>query len=96
MTSEVLALIPARGASKGIPRKNVIDIGGKPLIAWSILQALESARISRVIVSTDDDEIASVAEEWGAEVPFRRPAEYRRRPLAGHRRVSTRARAPRT
>ena len=76
MTGEVLALIPARGGSKGIPRKNVIDVGGKPLIAWSILQALESARISRVIVSTDDDEIASVAEDWGAEVPFRRPAEY--------------------
>jgi N-acylneuraminate cytidylyltransferase len=76
MTSEVLALIPARGGSKGIPRKNIIAIGGKPLIAWSILQALESARISRVIVSTDDDEIAAVAEGWGAEVPFRRPAEY--------------------
>jgi len=72
----VLALIPARGGSKGIPRKNVIEIGGKPLIAWSILQARESGRITRVVVSTDDAEIASVAEEWGAEVPFVRPSEY--------------------
>lgn len=76
MTGEVLALIPARGGSKGIPRKNVIDIAGKPLIAWSILQAQESARITRVIVSTDDGEIASIARDWGAEVPFTRPAEY--------------------
>ena len=73
---EVLALIPARGGSKSIPRKNIIEIAGKPLIAWSILQALESTRITRVVVSTDDDEIAAVAEEYGAEVPFIRPAEY--------------------
>ncbi len=73
---EVLALIPARGGSKSIPRKNIIEIAGKPLIAWSILQALDSTRITRVVVSTDDDEIAAVAEEYGAEVPFIRPAEY--------------------
>jgi CMP-N,N'-diacetyllegionaminic acid synthase len=69
-------LIPARGGSKSIPRKNVIEIAGKPLIAWSILCARESARISRVVVSTDDAEIASVARQWGAEVPFVRPSEY--------------------
>lgn len=74
--SGVLALIPARGGSKGIPRKNVMEIGGKPLIAWSIQHALDSARIDRVVVSTDDEEIASVATASGAEVPFLRPSEY--------------------
>jgi CMP-N,N'-diacetyllegionaminic acid synthase len=72
----VLALIPARGGSKGIPRKNLMRIAGKPLIAHSILQAKASGRISRTIVSTDDDEIAQVAIEWGAEVPFFRPAQF--------------------
>jgi N-acylneuraminate cytidylyltransferase len=72
----VLALIPARGGSKGIPRKNVMMLAGKPLIAYSILHARESRRINRVIVSTDDEEIARVATEWGAEVPFMRPAEH--------------------
>jgi N-acylneuraminate cytidylyltransferase len=76
VTREVLALIPARGGSKGIPRKNLMQVGGKPLIAWSILQALESQRITRVVVSTEDDEIASTAEQWGADVPFRRPREF--------------------
>ena len=76
MNGGVLALIPARGGSKSIPRKNVIEIAGKPLIAWSILHARESACITRVVVSTDDAEIASVAEQWGAEVPFVRPSEY--------------------
>jgi len=70
----VLALIPARGGSKGIPRKNAMPIAGKPLIAWSILQALESNRVDRVVVSTDDQEIADIATTWGAEVPFIRPA----------------------
>lgn len=70
-----LAIIPARGGSKGIPRKNIRDIGGKPLIAWSIEQALAAERVDRVIVSTDDDEIAETALRYGAEVPFRRPAE---------------------
>ena len=73
---EMLALIPARGGSKGIPRKNVRMVAGKPLIAYSIEQALSSRLISRVIVSTDDDEIASVARRFGAEVPFMRPAGY--------------------
>jgi N-acylneuraminate cytidylyltransferase len=74
--SRVLALIPARGGSKGLPRKNVLPVGGKPLIAHSILQAQRSRHIGRVVVSTDDAEIASVAEQWGAEVPFIRPAEF--------------------
>lgn len=72
----VLALIPARGGSKGIPRKNLLRVGGRPLIAYTILQARESSRIDRVVVSTDDPEIALVAREWGAEVPFLRPAPF--------------------
>lgn len=76
MNSRILALIPARGGSKGIPRKNVLPLLGKPLIAYSILHAQASQAINRVIVSTDDEEIAGVASQWGAEVPFMRPAEY--------------------
>jgi CMP-N-acetylneuraminic acid synthetase len=72
----ILALIPARGGSKGIPRKNILPIAGKPVIAYSIQHAQESKRINRVIVSTDDAEIADVARTWGAEVPFMRPAEF--------------------
>jgi CMP-N,N'-diacetyllegionaminic acid synthase len=71
---DILALIPARGGSKGIPRKNLIELAGKPLIAHSIEHALHSSRITRVIVSTDDEEIAEVARRYGAEVPFLRPA----------------------
>ncbi len=70
-----LAIIPARGGSKRIPRKNIKPFCGKPMIAWSIEAALQSACFDRVIVSTDDDEIASVARQYGAEVPFVRPAE---------------------
>jgi len=76
MAASVLALIPARGGSKGIPRKNVMPIAGKPLIAYSILQAQASQRVTRVLVSTDNEEIAEVAREYGAEVPFLRPAEF--------------------
>jgi CMP-N,N'-diacetyllegionaminic acid synthase len=76
LSADVLALIPARGGSKSIPRKNIIEIAGKPLIAWSIQHALESTRITRVVVSTEDPEIADVARQFGAEVPFVRPAEY--------------------
>lgn len=76
MAQKILALIPARGGSKGIPRKNTVMLGGKPLIAYSILQAKASRRITRVVVSTDDAEISSVAKEWGAEVPFVRPSQY--------------------
>jgi N-acylneuraminate cytidylyltransferase len=76
MSDGVLALIPARGGSKGIPRKNVMCVAGKPLIAYSIQQAQASRRIRRVLVSTDDPEIAEVSRAWGAEVPFLRPAEF--------------------
>jgi CMP-N,N'-diacetyllegionaminic acid synthase len=72
----ILALIPARGGSKSIPRKNLLPINGKPLIAYSIEQALASHHITRTIVSTDDPEIAAVAQRYGAEVPFMRPAEF--------------------
>ena len=71
--SEVLAIIPARGGSKGIPRKNLQFLGGKPLIAYSIEVALAASNIDRVIVSTDDEEIAEVAQAFGAEVPILRP-----------------------
>jgi len=70
-----ICVIPARGGSKRIPRKNVKYFLGKPIIAYSIEMALESKCFDRVIVSTDDDEIASVAEKYGAEVPFKRPHE---------------------
>ncbi len=73
---EVLALIPARGGSKRIPRKNIHLLAGKPMIAYSIEQALRTPEITRVIVSTDDEEIAAVSREWGADVPFLRPAEF--------------------
>ncbi|MEL6675928.1 MAG: acylneuraminate cytidylyltransferase family protein [Bacteroidota bacterium] len=71
----VLALIPARGGSKRVPRKNVLPLVGKPLIAYTIEAALACAGVNRVVVSTDDEEIATVAREYGAEVPFMRPAE---------------------
>jgi CMP-N,N'-diacetyllegionaminic acid synthase len=73
--TEILALIPARGGSKALPRKNVLPVAGKPLIAHSIETARASRLVTRTLVSTDDEEIASVAREYGAEVPFRRPAE---------------------
>ena len=72
---KTLCIIPARGGSKRIPRKNVKLFGGRPLIAWSIAAALESGAFDTVLVSTDDEEIARIAEEHGAEAPFRRPAE---------------------
>lgn len=71
---QVLAIIPARGGSKGIPRKNLVDIEGLPLIAHSIRHAQQAQSVNRVLVSTDDDEIRAVALEHGAEVPFLRPA----------------------
>ena len=71
----ILAIIPARGGSKGLPGKNIKCIAGHPLIAYSIKAALESPSITRVIISTDSDEIAKVASIYGAEVPFIRPAE---------------------
>ena len=74
--TEILAIIPARAGSKGIPRKNIRLFSGWPLLAWSIAAARQSKSISRVIVSTDDEEIASVARQFDAEVPFLRPAEF--------------------
>jgi pseudaminic acid cytidylyltransferase len=69
----MVAIIPARGGSKRIPRKNVKSFCGKPIIAWSITAALESGCFDRIVVSTDDDEIAEVAKNCGAETPFVRP-----------------------
>lgn len=69
-----VAIIPARGGSKRIPRKNIRDFAGRPMIAHSIVAAIESGCFDRVLVSTDDAEIADVARQWGAEVPFVRPA----------------------
>ena len=72
---KTLCVIPARGGSKRIPRKNIRLFFGKPIIAWSIEAARESGCFDRVIVSTDDLEIAETAKRWGAEIPFERPAE---------------------
>lgn len=72
---EILGIIPARGGSKSIPRKNIKLLCGKPLIAWSIEEAKKSRHLTRIIVSTDDQEIADVARAYGAEVPFLRPKE---------------------
>lgn len=72
---KVLGLIPARGGSKGIPNKNIIELDGKPLIGHSIEAGLECSAIDSVVVSTDDEEIASVAGSYGARIPFLRPPE---------------------
>lgn len=74
--AEVLGIIPARGGSKSIPRKNIRSFAGYPLIAYSIAAGLAAGSITRLLVSTDDEEIASVAQRYGAEVPFLRPAQY--------------------
>jgi YrbI family 3-deoxy-D-manno-octulosonate 8-phosphate phosphatase len=74
--NEVLAIIPARGGSKGIPRKNIRSFAGYPLIAYSIAAGLQAKTVTRVIASTDDPEIADVARQCGAETPFLRPAEF--------------------
>ena len=71
----VLAIIPARGGSKGVPRKNIREVGGKPLIAWTIEEAKKSRYIDRCILSSDDPDIIEVAREWNCEVPFVRPSE---------------------
>ena len=75
MTKKILGIIPARGGSKSIPRKNIKLFAGKPLIAWAIETLRESGVIDRIVVSTDDQEIAEVAKKYGAEVPFLRPVE---------------------
>jgi N-acylneuraminate cytidylyltransferase len=72
--ADVLALIPARGGSKGVPRKNLRPVAGHPLVAYSIAAAQASKQIDRVVVTTDDPEIAEVARAYGADVPFMRPA----------------------
>lgn len=68
-----IAIIPARGGSKRIPRKNIKEFCGKPMIAWSIETALQSGLFEKVVVSTDDEEIAAIAQNYGATVPFQRP-----------------------
>ena len=73
---QILAIIPARGGSKGLPGKNIRPLLNHPLIAYSILAAQESTLVTRTIVTTDDDAIAAVAKQYGAEVPFKRPAEF--------------------
>lgn len=70
------ALIPARGGSKGIPKKNIVDIGGYPLIAYSIAACKLANNIDRIIVSTEDEEVAEISKSYGAEIPFMRPAEF--------------------
>jgi len=72
---EILAIIPARGGSKGIPLKNIRPFAGFPLVAFSIAAALEAEMVTRVIVSTDDEKIAEISRQYGAETPFLRPAE---------------------
>jgi len=74
-TPEILALIPARGGSKGIPHKNIRSFAGYPLISYTIAAALQAETVTRTIVSTDDPEIAEIAQAFGAETPFLRPAE---------------------
>ena len=72
---KILAIIPARGGSKGIPHKNIIDLCGKPLISYTIEAGLKSKYIDYLMVSTDDEEIADISRSFGAEIPFLRPAE---------------------
>lgn len=73
---EVLAIIPARGGSKGLPNKNILPLINHPLIAYSIKAALDANLVTRTIVSTDSEQIANVAKSYGAEIPFLRPAEF--------------------
>ncbi|WP_036214779.1 cytidylyltransferase domain-containing protein [Lysinibacillus sphaericus] len=75
MKPSILAIIPARGGSKGVPRKNIRDLAGKPLIAWTIEEAKKSKYISRLILSSEDEEIIDIAKHYGCEVPFVRPRE---------------------
>ena len=73
---KTICFIGARGGSKGVPRKNIRKIAGKPLIAYTIESAINSGIFSSVVVSTEDKEIAKIAKKYGAEIPFLRPAEY--------------------
>lgn len=72
----MIAIIPARGGSTRIPRKNIIDFMGKPLIAWTIEAAIKTGLFDKIIISTEDPEIAEISKEWGAEVPFLRQTAY--------------------
>lgn len=72
---KILAVIPARGGSKGMPRKNIREIGGRPLLAWTIEEAKKSKYIQRLILSSEDDEIINIAKKYGCDVPFVRPKE---------------------
>lgn len=72
---KVIAIIPARGGSKRVPGKNIMDFCGKPMIAWTIEAAKESGLFDKIVVSTDDEEIARVSREWGAEVPYLRDSK---------------------
>ncbi|MDF1613501.1 cytidylyltransferase domain-containing protein [Desulfurivibrio dismutans] len=74
-TKSVLAVIPARGGSKGLPRKNILELAGKPMVAWSIEAAQRSNFIDRVVLSSEDEAIIATAKQWGCEVPFVRPVE---------------------
>ncbi len=76
MSFEILGLITARGGSKTVPKKNIKDLGGKPLLAYTIEEARKTGLISRLIISTDCEEIAAVAMDYGCEVPFMRPSEF--------------------
>jgi CMP-N,N'-diacetyllegionaminic acid synthase len=76
--SSILAVIPARGGSKGVPHKNLREIAGKPLIAWAIEAGRQSQYIDRLILSSEDPEIIRIAQSWGCEAPFVRPAELAR------------------
>lgn len=76
--NSVLAIIPARGGSKGVLRKNIRELAGKPLIAWTIEEALKSKHIDRLILSSEDEEIIRIAKNWGCEAPFKRPDELAR------------------
>ena len=71
----VLAIIPARGGSKGLPRKNILEVQGKPLLYYTLNQAQKSKYIDRIILSSEDEEIINVAKDLGCEVPFKRPDE---------------------
>jgi CMP-N-acetylneuraminic acid synthetase len=76
MVAAAIAIIPARGGSKRIPRKNIVPFGGKPMLAWTIEAALNSGCFAKVLVSTEDEEIAEVARRYGAEVPFLRNSHF--------------------
>ena len=78
MNNKLVAIIPARGGSKGIYRKNIVDLGGFPLIAYTIAACKMTKNIDRIIISTEDTKIAEIAKSYGAEVPFMRPKKYSR------------------